>query len=30
MLRDCGYSSVLGIDSDAAKVDTAKRHQLAL
>ena len=28
MLRDCGYSAVLGIDSDAAKVDTAKRHQL--
>jgi len=28
MLRDCGYSSVLGIDSDAAKVDTARRHQL--
>jgi len=28
MLRDCGYSSVLGIDSDAAKVETAKHHQL--
>ena len=28
MLRDCGYTSVLGIDSDAAKVDVARRHQL--
>ncbi len=28
MLRDCGYSSVLGIDSDTAKVDVARRHQL--
>jgi 2-polyprenyl-3-methyl-5-hydroxy-6-metoxy-1,4-benzoquinol methylase len=28
MLRDCGYSSVLGIDSDAAKVEVARRHQL--
>jgi 2-polyprenyl-3-methyl-5-hydroxy-6-metoxy-1,4-benzoquinol methylase len=28
MLRDCGYTSVLGIDSDASKVDVAKRHQL--
>jgi 2-polyprenyl-3-methyl-5-hydroxy-6-metoxy-1,4-benzoquinol methylase len=28
MLRDCGYSTVLGIDSDAAKVEVARRHQL--
>ena len=28
MLRDCGYSSVLGIDSDPAKVEVARRHQL--
>jgi 2-polyprenyl-3-methyl-5-hydroxy-6-metoxy-1,4-benzoquinol methylase len=28
MLRDCGYSAVLGIDSDAAKVEVARRHQL--
>jgi 2-polyprenyl-3-methyl-5-hydroxy-6-metoxy-1,4-benzoquinol methylase len=28
MLRDRGYSAVLGIDSDAAKVDIARNHQL--
>src|SRR5215470_14522897 len=28
MLRDCGYTAVLGIDSDATKVDVARRHQL--
>ncbi len=28
MLRDCGYSNVLGIDSDAAKVEVARRHGL--
>jgi 2-polyprenyl-3-methyl-5-hydroxy-6-metoxy-1,4-benzoquinol methylase len=28
MLRDCGYTQVLGIDSDPAKVDVARRHQL--
>ena len=28
MLRDCGYSSVLGIDSDATKIEVARRHQL--
>jgi 2-polyprenyl-3-methyl-5-hydroxy-6-metoxy-1,4-benzoquinol methylase len=28
MLRDCGYSAVLGIDSDLAKVEVARRHQL--
>lgn len=28
MLRDRGYANVLGIDSDAAKVDVARRHQL--
>jgi 2-polyprenyl-3-methyl-5-hydroxy-6-metoxy-1,4-benzoquinol methylase len=28
MLRERGYSAVLGIDSDAAKVEVARRHQL--
>ncbi|MGH8210329.1 MAG: class I SAM-dependent methyltransferase [Steroidobacteraceae bacterium] len=28
MLRDCGYCNVLGIDSDAAKVEVARRHEL--
>jgi SAM-dependent methyltransferase len=28
MLRDCGYTCVLGIDSDAAKVEVARHHQL--
>jgi 2-polyprenyl-3-methyl-5-hydroxy-6-metoxy-1,4-benzoquinol methylase len=28
MLRDCGYTCVLGLDSDAAKVEVARRHQL--
>jgi SAM-dependent methyltransferase len=28
MLRDTGYSAVLGIDSDPAKVEVARRHQL--
>jgi len=28
MLRDCGYGAVLGIDSDAAKVEVARRRQL--
>jgi len=28
MLRDCGYTAVLGIDSDADKVEIARRHQL--
>jgi len=28
MLRQCGYSNVLGIDSDPAKVEVARRHQL--
>jgi 2-polyprenyl-3-methyl-5-hydroxy-6-metoxy-1,4-benzoquinol methylase len=28
MLRDCGYTCVLGIDSDAAKVEVARRHEL--
>src|SRR6201986_4440822 len=28
MLRDTGYIAVLGIDSDAAKVEVARRHQL--
>jgi 2-polyprenyl-3-methyl-5-hydroxy-6-metoxy-1,4-benzoquinol methylase len=28
MLRDCGYNAVLGIDSDPAKVEVARRHQL--
>jgi|SRR5579863_1247524 len=28
MLRDCGYRQVLGIDSDAAKIDIATRHEL--
>lgn len=28
MLKDCGYSAVIGIDSDPAKVDIAQRHGL--
>jgi len=28
MLKDCGYTNVTGIDSDAAKVDIARRHEL--
>jgi 2-polyprenyl-3-methyl-5-hydroxy-6-metoxy-1,4-benzoquinol methylase len=28
MLRDRGYTAVLGIDSDASKVEVARRHQL--
>jgi len=28
MLRQCGYRNVLGIDSDPAKVEVAKRHSL--
>ncbi len=28
MLRDCGYSNILGIDSDPAKVEVARRHGL--
>ena len=28
MLRDCGYTAVIGIDSDPAKVDIAQRHKL--
>ncbi|HEY3785393.1 MAG TPA: class I SAM-dependent methyltransferase [Steroidobacteraceae bacterium] len=28
MLRDCGYRAVLGIDSDPAKVEIARAHQL--
>src|SRR6201994_500125 len=28
MLRDTGYTAVLGIDSDPAKVEVARRHQL--
>jgi 2-polyprenyl-3-methyl-5-hydroxy-6-metoxy-1,4-benzoquinol methylase len=28
MLRDCGYTNVLGIDSDAGKVEVARAHQL--
>jgi 2-polyprenyl-3-methyl-5-hydroxy-6-metoxy-1,4-benzoquinol methylase len=28
MLQDCGYGAVLGIDSDPAKVEVARRHQL--
>jgi len=28
MLKDCGYTDVIGIDSDPAKVEIAKRHGL--
>ncbi len=28
MLKDCGYTAVIGIDSDPAKVDIAQRHEL--
>jgi 2-polyprenyl-3-methyl-5-hydroxy-6-metoxy-1,4-benzoquinol methylase len=28
MLRDCGYTAVLGLDSDPDKVAVARRHQL--
>ncbi len=28
MLKDCGYTDVIGIDSDSAKVEIARRHGL--